>query len=82
MAGVVKLVNDDMRLFVVETDNGFTVFEVSDTDHVEAGDVVSELLESIACDSLLNYTRDAMVEVYMRDIVAMLEAAEAHLDSA
>ncbi len=72
----VKLVNDDMRLFDVETDNGFTVLEVLDTDHVEAGDVVSGSLESMACDSLFSYTRAAMVELYVRDIVATLEAAE------
>ena len=82
MEGIVKLVNDDMSLFVVETDNGFTLFEVSDTDHVEAGDVVSGSLESMACDSLFNYTRAATVEVFVRNIVATLEAAETNLDSA
>ncbi len=59
-----------MSLFVVETDNGLTVFDVSDADHVEAGDVVSGSLASMACDSLFSYTRDAMVELYVRDIVA------------
>ena len=81
MEGVVKLVNEKMRLVVVETDNGFTVFEVSDTHHVEAGDVLSGSLESAACDSLFNYSRGTIVEVCVRDIVATLEAAETRINN-
>jgi hypothetical protein len=77
MEGVIKLVNEEMSLFAVETDNGFTVFEFDDTDHIERGDVVSGSLESAACDRLFNYSRNTELEVYVRDIVPTLEAAEA-----
>ncbi len=77
MEGVVKLVNEEMSLFTVETDNGFTVFEFEDADQIETGDVVSGSLESAACDSLFNHSKDAELEVYVRDIVSTLEAAEA-----
>ena len=81
MEGVVKFVNEEMNVFAVEMDNGFTVFEFVKTDHVETGDVVSGSLESAACDSLFNHSKDAELEVYVRDIVSTLEAAEALLYS-
>ncbi len=81
MEGVVKFVNEEMNVFAVETDNGFTVFELVETDHMETGDVVSGTLESAACDSLFNHSRDAKLEVYVRDIVSTLEAAEAFVYS-
>jgi hypothetical protein len=77
MDGVVMLVNDEMNVFAVETDDGFTVFEFVETEHIETGDVVSGALESAACNSLFNYSTGAELEVYVRDIVPTLEAAEA-----
>lgn len=77
MEGVVKVVNEEMSLFAVETDNGFTVFEFLETDHIEPGDVVSGSLEAPACESLFNYSRDAELAVYVRDMVPTIEAAEA-----
>jgi hypothetical protein len=77
MEGVVKLVSEEMSLFPVETDNGFTVFESLETDRIEPGDVVSRSLEAVACDSLFNYSRGAKLAVYVRDMVPTLEAAEA-----
>jgi hypothetical protein len=77
MEGVVKFVNEEMNVFAVETDNGFTVFEFVETDQIEAADVVSGSLESATCDSLFNHSKDAELEVYVRDMVPTLEAAEA-----
>jgi hypothetical protein len=77
MEGVVKFVNEEMKVFAVHTDSGFTVFEFADTDYVETGDVVSGSLESISCDSLLNYSRNSELEVCVRDMVPTLDAAEA-----
>ena len=57
MDGVVMLVNDEMNVFAVETDNGFSVFEFVETEYIETGDVVSGALESAACNSLFNYSR-------------------------
>ena len=77
MEGIVKLVNEEMSLFAVETDDGFTVFEFAETDHIETGDVVSGSLEAAACDNLFNHSRDGELAVYVRDMVPTLEAAEA-----
>ena len=77
MKGVVKFTNEERSLFAVETDNGFTVFGFVDTDNIESGDVVSRSRESAACDSLFDYSRDAELVVYVRDMVPTLEAAEA-----
>ena len=77
MEGVVKVVNEEMVLFAVETDDGFTVFELVEADQIETGDVVSGSLESAVCDNLFNYSRNAELEVYVRDMVPTLEAAEA-----
>ena len=77
MEGVVKVVNEEMVLFAVETDDGFTVFELVEADHIETGDVVSGSLESAVCDNLFNDSRNAELEVYVRDMVPTLEAAEA-----
>ena len=77
MEGVVKFVSEEMNVFAIETDNGFTIFELVETDHIELGDVVSGSLESAACNSLFNHSRGAKLEVYVRDIVPTLEAAEA-----
>jgi len=77
MEGVVKFVNEEMYLFAVETDNGFTVFEFMDTDYVEPGDVVSGALESNMCSKLFNHSRDERLKVYVRDFVSTLEDAEA-----
>ena len=52
MEGVVKLVNEALSLFVAETDNGYTVFEFNDADHIENGDLVSGSIDSAACDGL------------------------------
>jgi hypothetical protein len=53
------------------------VFEFEDTDQIETGDVVSGSLESATCDSLFNHSSDARLEVYVREMVPTLEAAEA-----
>ena len=62
MEGVVKFVNEDTNLFVVETENAFAVFELVDTDHIEPGDVVSGSLESGACESLFNNSKHEELE--------------------
>jgi len=77
MEDVVKFVKKEMNVFAVETDNGFTVFEFEETDQIETGDVVSGSLESTACDSLFDHSRDAELKVYVRDIVPTLRDAEA-----
>ena len=79
MEGVVKLVNEEAGVFVTETDDGFTVFEVADADDVEPGDVVAGSLDSTACEIVFNHTKDEQLEVRVRDVVATLEAAEALL---
>ncbi|GEM_PF-2349643 len=77
MEGVVKFVNEEMYLFAVETDNGFSVFEFMETDYIAPGDFISGSLESTACSSLFNHSRDEKLAVYVRDFVPTLEAAEA-----
>ena len=77
MESVVKFVNEELSFFAVETDNGFTVFGFEPTNSIETGDVASGSLESAACDNPFNYPRDAKLEVYVRDMVPTLEAAEA-----
>ena len=72
MEVVVRVVNEGMSLFAVETDNGFTVFEFSETDHIETGDVVSGSLEAAACDSLFNYSRRVELAVYVRALPIIL----------
>ena len=77
MEGVVKFVNEERYLFAVETDNGFSVFEFMETDYIEPGDFISGSLESTACSSLFNHSRDEKLAVYVRDFVPTFEAAEA-----
>ena len=77
MESVVKFVNEELSLFAVETDNRFWLFGFEDTNPIETADVGSGFLESAACDSPFNYPRDAELEVYVRDMVPTLEAAEA-----
>ena len=79
MVGIVKQVNAKTGFFVVETENGFTVFEVKDGDRIEPGDVLSGCLESAACEKVVNHSRSDELEVQVRDIVPTLAAAEALL---
>ena len=79
MEGVVKLANPDTGLFVVEIEDTFTVFEAPDADEIECGDVIAGNLNSTTCDSVLNNSKDQAIDVYVRDIVATLSAAEALL---
>jgi len=79
MVGVVKQVNAETGFFVVETENGFTVFEVQGGDRIETGDVLSGSLESAACERVVNHSRSDELEVHVRDIVPTLAAAEALL---
>lgn len=53
------------------------VFEFMETDYIEIGDVVTGALESTACDSIFNHSRNEKLEVNVRDFVTTLEAAEA-----
>ena len=58
MEGVVKQVDEDTGIFIVETDDGFTVFEVDDADCVQPSDVLSGALDSESCDRVVNHSRD------------------------
>ncbi len=79
MEGVVRLANPDTGLFVVEIEDAFTVFETPDADEIECGDVIVGNLDSTTCDSVFNNSKDQAIDVYIRDIVATLSAAEALL---
>ncbi len=72
MVGVVKLVNQETGFFVVEIEDSFTVFETED-----AGDVIESNLLSTTCDSVVNHSKNGGMDVYVRDIVTTLSAAEA-----
>ena len=82
MVGVVKLVNQETGFFVVEIEDSFIVLESEDAGDVEAGDVIEGNLLSTTCDSVVNHSDDAKMDVYIRDIVTTLAAAEALLDGA
>ena len=79
MVGVVKAVDQETGSFVVETEDSFTVFETEGADDVEAGDVIEGDLVSPTCDSVVNHSKDGELDVYVRDIVTTLAAAEALL---
>ena len=79
MEGIVKLVNEDTGFFVVETDNGFSVFETADLADIEQGDVIVGHLDSTACERVMNDSKQEVLDVYVRDIVTSLAAAEALL---
>jgi hypothetical protein len=79
MVGVVKAVAQETGLIVVETEDSFTVFETESADDVEAGDVIEGDLVSPTCDSVVNHSKDGEMDVYVRDIVNTLAAAEALL---
>ena len=80
MVGVVKLVNQETGFFVVEIEDSFIVLESEDAGDVEAGDVIEGNLLSTTCDSVVNHSEDGEMDVYVRDIVTTLAAAEALLD--
>ena len=80
MVGVVKLVSQKTRCFVVEIEDSFTVFETEEAGDVETGDVIEGDLLSATCESAVNHTKDVEIDVYVRDIVTTLTAAEALLD--
>ena len=85
MVGVVKRVSQEARCFVVEIEDSFTVFETEEagdveTGDVETGDVIEGDLLSATCESVVNHTKDVEIDVYVRDIVTTLTAAEALLD--
>jgi len=48
-----------------------------ETDYVEIGDVITGALELTACSSIFNHSRNEELEVYVRDFVTTLDAAEA-----
>ncbi len=80
MVGVVKLVNQETGFFVVEIEDSFIVLESEDAGDVEAGDVIEGNLLSTTCDSVVNHSEDGEMDVYVRDIVTTLAAAEALLE--
>jgi len=76
MVGVVKLVNRETGLFVVEAEDSFAVYETEDAGDVEAGDVIEGDLLSPTCEMVVNHSKDEEMDVYVRDIVTTLAAAE------
>jgi len=76
MVGVVKLVNQETGVFIVEADDSFTVYETEDASDLEAGDVMEGDLLSPTCESVVNHSKDGEMDVYVRDIVTTLAAAE------
>ena len=76
MVGVVKLVNQETGVFIVEADDSFTVYETEDANDLEAGDVMEGDLLSPTCESVVNHSKDGEMDVYVRDIVTTLAAAE------
>ncbi len=76
MVGVVKLVNQETGVFIVEADDSFAVYETEDASDLEAGDVMEGDLLSPTCESVVNHSKDGEMDVYVRDIVTTLAAAE------
>ncbi len=79
MVGVVKLVNQE-GFFIVETEDSFAVFETEDVGDVDGGDVIEGNLLSTTGERVVNHSKDGEMDVFVRDNVTTLAAAEALLD--
>ena len=63
MVGVVKLVNQETGVFIVEADDSFAVYETEDASDLEAGDVMEGDLLSPTCESVVNHSKDGEMDV-------------------
>jgi hypothetical protein len=68
MKGIVRFLNLQNGLVAVETNEGFTVFEIRQRCALDIGDEISGLLDSVGEKSLDNVTRKESFSVSIENI--------------
>lgn len=76
MKGIVTLLNPTRGLAAVETDSGFTVFEILEVScSIELGDEVCGDLESQGGEILNNITKTETMDVFIEGVMCSKENA-------
>ena len=68
MKGVVRFLNLQNGLVAVETNEGFTVFEIRQRCALEIGDEITGLLDSLGGETLNNVTKRESFDVSIENI--------------
>lgn len=75
MRAVVSMLNLSRGMLAVETNNGYTIIEILDSSIPELGDILSGDLDSLGSETLINISKNEVIDTYIQDIYATKEAA-------
>lgn len=70
MSGIVKMLNSKRGMAAIETNSGYTVFEILGDYDVEIGDEISGDLDSHGGETFKNISKEEHIEVYVEAIQA------------
>jgi hypothetical protein len=77
--GVVRMRNKD--LVAIETDHGYTVFDIEDGSEVDVGDIITGRLDNHGSETVNNATKKQTLSVYIEAIRATQRSAVSLLQS-